>query len=303
MHLSRIGSVVALAAVLAALPACGSATGEPAASASSAMTRAPLAAAVQAKGPEKVFAESFAEVPLSADQRTQLEQLFADAQARHEPIRKARADATEALAAQVESGTVDRAALTPKFDAVAAAWATAQAGDRAAFEKAHALLAADQRAAFVTAFQAQLAAKHEGHEGRHMGMGGMKKWADDLQLTDDQRAKIKDAMRAEFASEHQGAVAGLAVAGQQGSPEVMREAMKEHHGDMKARMDRILEAFKSDHFVMDEVAPKEDPTSRGHEMGGRMLKMAEVAVPILTPDQRTLAAKLLREHATTEAAE
>ncbi len=283
-RLQAVLSVFALGSALALFSACGSAQNEPA---QSAVTRAPLAAAAQARGPGKIIAEAFADVPLRADQRTEIEQMFKDAEARHEPVRKARADVAIALAGQVETGALDRAALQPKVDAVATAWSGAQDNDRVALERLHALLDADQRVALMNAVEARFADKRGEHEHGER-MHGMKQWADDLQLTDDQRSKIKEGMKTQFAAHH----------GDEHEHEGPDAREQEgHRGEMKEHWDKFRAAFENEHFVIDDVMPKKDAQEHATKMTGHIIDMASIALPILTPEQRTLAAKKIREHA------
>ena len=144
--------------------------------------------------------------------------------------------------------------------------------DRQAFETLHGLLDANQRAAFADAMESK-AQPSAGKSGHSM----MKEWARDLNLTDDQRSQIKDAMRASSASH----------AGQRHHDE-----SAEPHAHGKA----LLEAFRGDRFVMDEVAPTRDAAHMVTRMSGHMIGMLETALPILTAEQRTLAAQKIRAH-------
>src|SRR5258708_2467354 len=65
--------------------------------------------------------EAIGKVSLRADQKPLVEQLGREAEMRHEPIRKARADLGGALADQVAAGKGDRAPLKPAPDALLAA--------------------------------------------------------------------------------------------------------------------------------------------------------------------------------------
>src|SRR5690349_6683132 len=110
--MNRMGTLVlgcALALGTASL-GCGAATEEPD-NAVAAGSKAPLSATLH--GPARVVAEALADVPLRADQRTEIENRAAAAEQRHAPASAARKDFVEALASSIESGRVDRAALTP----------------------------------------------------------------------------------------------------------------------------------------------------------------------------------------------
>jgi Spy/CpxP family protein refolding chaperone len=293
---SRLASVSLLAFALSAAACSGGNAADPnVQSAQSAMSTAPVTA--QTHGPIKMFSDALGAVPLRADQRTEIEKLAADAEARHQTVAAARKDLTEALAAQVQAGAIDRAALQPKIDASAAAWKSVEDADRIALERLHAILDSSQRAQFVAALKARGAEAHGEHKlgdhkpgehtGKHtwtrFGHDGMKQWAADLKLTDAQKDQLKQAFRA--AHEARGAKTD--------GGRDFRAEMKAHHDDAQ----KMWDAFKSDTFVMDQVARKKDPAAMADKMGDRMIEMAQVAVPILTPEQRTIAAQKIRAHA------
>jgi len=258
-------------ALVAPTLGCGGTAASAPAAADSSAARAPVAQ--NAHGPVKLIGEALADVPLTAAQRAEVETLAADAEARHASVEAARRDLMLAVAAQVEAGAIDRAALRPKVDAVAAAVAAAQPADRAAFERLHALLGPDQRTAFVDALEARV---HEHMAGRWREHP-MKGWAAELKLTDDQRARLKGLLEA-------GRGGGAAFAGGPWHEEM-------GHGA------KVLRAFRQDRFVMDEVAPAVDAARRASEMSDRFLGFAEQALPILTAEQRSIAARTIRERA------
>ncbi len=266
-------SLVALSLALAvpALGCGGTVQSEPPVTADTATTKAPVATG--AHGPVKLFGEALGDVPLTASQRSAIEQLAADAEARHAEARAARKDLMLALATQVQAGQIDRAALQPKIAALTAAMQKAQPGDRAAFEQLHAILGPQQRSEFVDAVKARLGA----HVGETKDKHSLKQWAEDLHLSDDQRAQIKSAMM-----------------------DRMKAAHAEGHRDWsqaKQHGEAVMEAFKQDRFVMDEVAPAHDVAQQVSRMTDRVLGLAEVAVPILTPEQRVIAAQKMSEKA------
>jgi Spy/CpxP family protein refolding chaperone len=290
--LTRSASRFVLPFTLAlAVPAfgCGAGTANAQASSAQAAARAPVAQ--NAHGPLKVIGDALGDVPLTADQRTHIEQLAADADARHGEARAARKDLTFTLAAQVQAGHIDRAALAPKLDALSAALQKAQPGDRTGFEQLHAILGADQRVAFVDALEA--------HIGEHMGaMRGqhpLKQWAEDLKLSGDQKKQIRAALKTHFEA--------AGGPGHEGSGSPGHEGGWGPHGhgggDGHERGAKILAAFKQDRFVMDEVLPPKDISKQVAHMSDRFLGVAEAVLPILTPDQRSVAAQKLRERAET----
>jgi Spy/CpxP family protein refolding chaperone len=274
--LSRSLTTLASFALVAATAALGcggtvSATAEPPATAETATTTAPVA--VNAHGAVKVFGTALSNVPLTSSQRAAIEQLATDAEARHAAARAARQDLLTTLATQVEAGSIDRNALQPKLAAITAAAQASQPADRAAFEQLHSILSPDQRAAFVDAVQAQAKQMH-GQMKEHMGLH---EWAKDINLTDDQKSQIKAAVMQK-----------LQAGGEQAKHEWKGA---KHHGEA------VMDAFKQDQFSLDQVAPAKDVGQMVGKMSDHLLSVAEVALPILTPAQRTQVAQKLRERA------
>jgi hypothetical protein len=133
--------------------------------------------------------------------------------------------------------------------------------------------------AFVDALEARfgerVAEKAEEHP--------LRRWADALNLSDQQREQIRTAMREHTHGEHpHGAKDGGFGKWQHSGP---------HLGA------KVLAAFKEDRFVLDEVAPAQDPAKQAHRAEARVVNLAEAALPVLTADQRAAAAKLIREKA------
>lgn len=271
--LKRSLLALSLALTVPALGCGGSVTSEPPQTADTATTKAPVA--VNAHGPVKLFGDALGVVPLTATQRTQIEQLATDAEARHGDARAARKDLMTALAAQVQAGQIDRPTLQPKIDALVAALQKAQPGDRAAFEQLHAILGPQQRTAFVDAVKARIGARMGEMRDKHP----MKQWAEDLQLSDDQRAQIKAAITDR-----------MHAAGAAGAPHEDWSQAK-HHGEA------VMTAFEQDRFVMDEVSPARDVQAQVAKMTGHVLGIVEAALPVLTPEQRVLAAQKMMERA------
>jgi Spy/CpxP family protein refolding chaperone len=244
-------------------------------------SRAPVAS--NATGPLKVVGEALGDVPLTSSQRTRVEQLAADTEARHGEVRSARKDLALALADEVQAGRIDRAALAPRIDALGAALRKVQPADRAAFEQLHAILGSDQRVAFVDALEAHMGER----ASAWFHKGPLKQWADDLKLTDDQKTQIRTALKGRMAGAH--------------------EHGEDHHGRPRLgdgggqheRGAKVLAAFKQDRFVIDEVMPAKDVTKEVAHMSDRFLGIAEAVLPILTAEQRSLAAKKVRDRADT----
>jgi len=271
-----------LAALAASSPLAGgctaTTTGEVSTASASAEPATVAPVAVAAHGHIKAIAEALSTVPLRADQRSEIEALATAAQARMDSTKGTRGALMSAFADQVEQGTIDRTALQPKIDAVTAAFAQSHAADNAAFERLHALLDPTQRTTFADAFEAKAQSRHHGpgpgaHEGHHGPGQELAAWATDLKLTDDQQDQIKAVLAAQLAA---------------------------HHGEWKGgghdRGKQMMTAFRSDHFVIAELGAAEPP--HADRMTEHMIGIAQSVLPLLTPEQRTLAAAKLRARAT-----
>jgi len=222
-------------------------------------------------GPVRLIGEALGDVPLRAEQRTEIEKLASDAETRHATIAAAHKDVVLALAAQVEAGRIDRAALQPKIDASVKAWEGVRPADRAAIERLHTILDADQRSELVDAIESRIHAKMEAHPWRER----MEEWSRDLKLTDDQKSRIGQALHAQFAGGGR-----------------LHEM---HEGAKKGK--HALEAFKQDRFVIDEVMPPADIAAHAAGATNHILGVADAVLPILTAEQRTIAAQKLRTRA------
>ncbi len=265
---------LALGASLSVLAACGSTTSAeaPAATAQSAASKAPIG--VGTHGPVKVVGEALGEVPLRPEQRSEIEKLAAASEARHASAKTAHRDLTLAIAAQVEKGSIDRASLKPQIDAATAAWESSRPADRAALEQLHAILDPQQRSVFILAIEAKMHPHAAGGTDEHPYRGHMEEWTTDLKLTDEQKTQIRAALMTAFGGEHHG----------------------EHH-EAKEHGRKALEAFKGENFSLDDVAPVADARAKVGDASDKFLKGVEVVLPILTPEQRAIAATKLRAHA------
>jgi Spy/CpxP family protein refolding chaperone len=252
----------------------------------SALTKAPIGASTH--GVVKLVGEALGDVGLRPEQRTELEKLASAAEARHVAMIDGRKELMNAVADQVEKGAIDRAALQPRIDRVVADMERSRPDDRAAMLKLHALLDGEQRNAFVDALESRMKARHHGgpgaHEGKHHGgpregFARMKQLADDLKLTEEQRTQIKDALK-----EAHGEGRDWRKMGGE-----LRERMHAGKG--------ALESFRTDKFdppqpSLDKKVDLREKVAQGE---ARMIGVAEKILPILTPEQRKIAADKLRE--------
>lgn len=272
MKLARnVALVLALAVVPAGLVACGGSVEQPQTTASAA-TKAPVGATTH--GFVKVVGDALGDVPLRAEQRSELEKLATEADARHAKLADGRKDLMASIADQVEKGTIDRAALQPKIDRVVADFDQVRPADNAALARMHQILDPEQRNAFVDALEKRMH-EHHGDKGAMKGFAHLKQLADDLKLTDDQRAQIRDVMMAAH-----------------------KEGGEQHdHHAWKGRMHegkKALESFRSDQFDPTALGPKGDLKEKAAAHTTKIVGVAEKVLPILTSEQRKIAADKLR---------
>jgi Spy/CpxP family protein refolding chaperone len=268
---------LALGAGSFAAVGCGGTVEEPQTQAS-AVTKAPIAP--QSHGVVKVFGDALGEVALRPEQRTALEKLAVTAEARHVAMADGKKDLMLSVADQIERGSIDRAALQPKIDRIVSDLEKARPEDGADLAKVHDILDPDQRNAFVdaleTKFKSQRAGKHQGEKSEASehagGMGGLRQLADDLKLTDDQKSQIKDALK--------GAHDGHAF-------RQMHERMS--HGK------EVFDSFRTEKFDVAAASPPADKVRANAAEGtSHIVSVAEKVLPILTPEQRKIAADKLR---------
>jgi Spy/CpxP family protein refolding chaperone len=293
MRAARLGLVLVGALTLSSLGTigCGSAGTEPQTQTQSSTTAtdstatiAPVAAS--SHGMVKFVGDALSQVALRPDQRVAIEKLATDAEARHQAALPLRANLANAIAAQVESGKIDEAALQPQIDALTANFEAQRPLDHAAFQKMHDLLDATQRQAFVDAVHANMQAK----KSEHKGMRGekMQEWATALNLTDAQKDQIKTSMQTEFAAHMK------ATALDPDAPNAGGGPGGGGHGGPGGR-GHILDNFVADNFSIDQAAPAPtDMKDHVAQMTTHGVHFVEVILPTLTADQRKLAADKIR---------
>ena len=282
--------VAALAVVPASVVACGGSVEAPQTAGTS---KAPVGS--NTHGFVKVAGEALGEVPLKNEQRTELEKIATEADQRHASMAEGRKELANAIADQIEKGTLDKAALQPKIDRVVADMEKVRPADQAAIARVHALLDADQRNTFVDALEKKLHEAREHHKGGHGGFGHMMKLADELKLTEAQRDQIKTVLM-EARKEHK-EDGGDHAGGEHRRGPHHRDGAKAHHFGGRGEHGKGphgLEAFRSDKFDATAAGPHGDVKEHAARGTTRMLGLAEKILPILTPEQRKIAADKLR---------
>ncbi len=304
--LAESSLLAALALGVGTLTAC-SHTDQPAQVGGTGATRSPLT--VQGEGPSRAVTEALGEVPLRPEQRQIAESLAKEAQTRHLAAREAGKKMAIAIAEQVEAGQIDRAKLAPIFAEVKVAFEKTRTDDLAALQKLHDTLDKDQRTAFIQSL-GQKAKEHHGMFGQEHApnMNGHAMFKD-LNLSDDQKTKIHEILKEEFHGGHGEWKGHHAAKGGEGGPPNEGHARGDGppHGDgpRHGGMHAAWKDFSDDGFKVADAAAR-GPFGKGDPAAAakpdRMLDMAEKILPILTPEQRKIAATKLRERANGPAA-
>lgn len=221
-----------------------------------------------AMGPHAWIAAALDKLDLRDDQRAALEQLRADVKTQSAPVIVAHQKVAEAVAVSIEAGGVlDRATIDPLVaDAVAAAVANRPVVEGAA-NRLYAILNLDQRQALVSALQASVHAHGFHHPA---GADRLAKISGELGLSSEQLATIRAR------------VAG----GSSGVPTEMVTAF--------AHMKRIADAFASDSFDAHALGVGDHAATVGPAMANLILTHLDAALPVLTAEQRTRLAQMIR---------
>jgi Spy/CpxP family protein refolding chaperone len=222
-------------------------------------------------GARKLFKRALHETQLRPEQKSEVDKLIAEAEKRHEPVKKAKREFMMALADQIDSGKIDRCKLAPQIKALADAMAEAHPGDRDAFEELHSILDPEQRVRFVDALKEQWESAKKAHSTEAI----VHKMSRELNLSDDQKSKLREVI---------------------GALKKIRDAEPAHQ-EHRARWARMLEAFKGEHFDLDEIAPMKDVAEMRTKRIEARLWAAEAVLPILNEEQRSLIAKKVRDKA------
>lgn len=261
-----------LVTILTAIPVisgCGAAADATGVDSSEAAGRSRQALELADAGPLRLVGDAFADVDLEASQRDEIVRLAEQAGARHADVRAEVAALAETVAAQVEAGAVDRAALAPRFAALDKHLDAVAPADREALQRAHDLLDAEQRAALADTLRTRAEEAKAGD-----GRARLRALADKLDLSEEQRGTIRGAVFSKLGE------------------------LRELRGESpREQGERLLAAFERDDFDVEQALPVE--ATRAHRTARReaMLDLAERLVPTLDAGQRKTAAALIRERA------
>jgi Spy/CpxP family protein refolding chaperone len=209
---------------------------------------------------EGLVEEALTKIQLREDQTNKLQQLGKEVHEHQAAVKDARNAFLHALGKGLAAGKIEPGALDHEIDNLADAIADAAPEMRIALEKLHDTLDAQQRTEFVNAFDEALRHRLRADRGT--------KWEDELGLSADQKARIKeilteDAPRMDF---------------------------------LIGRLERVMAAFDSDKFNLDEIAPMKNTRERARRLAEGLVKVTGKIADVLTPEQRQKVADKLGKH-------
>jgi Spy/CpxP family protein refolding chaperone len=228
-----------------------------------------------------LIAMSLKDLDLTADQRTAVEKIKTDLSAKLEPAKTASKDVAGLLADGVAAGKVDRVKTDAAIGKMTAQVQLQQDASLDALNQLHAALTPAQRTSLSDALVAHFAKWREaqGHDEQDDGKnrsGHLLGLVKDLGISRDQAQQIKASFKTL-----------LKASPQEAEPP-----------KVEAHLKGLADGFKKDTF--DARTLKTTP-SAGASMAKwgstRMARFLEAAAPILTADQRTKLAEMIRARA------
>jgi Spy/CpxP family protein refolding chaperone len=265
--------------------ACGSApasggptSGAPSSGAVSAATQ-PLEAPGHPGGVlARMLGASLAEIDLRAEQRTAIESIRTDLRAKMQPVRTVRKQLAGTLADGVAAGAIDHAKLDPQIEALARAMEASKPAIQESMNRLHASLDPQQRRHLVESMKAKASAWREGGPeggGRAHMRERFRKMADELGLSHEQRGQIRTRARDQMLGAD------------------MRKAREGHPGRAQ-HMRAVGEAFASERFDARTLDVGKNGSDLVRMLSNGVVRFVEVALPVLTPEQRARFAQMVR---------
>jgi Spy/CpxP family protein refolding chaperone len=214
-----------------------------------------------------------------------VDKIRADIQAKMQPAHDAEAALLTVVADGLAAGAIDQAKVDAAIAKITEVSTQMDDVTNDALNQLHAALSAPERQALALKIQAhyQLWEKANANEAAQPDQekegGHIHHLATVLALTPDQVQKIDAAFTASMAS-----------------------VFAAHKFDAKSaeeHLDKFTKGFVADQFDAKTLVTADKANSGVTSWGAmRMVKMYDAMLPVLTPDQRTKLAALLREHAT-----
>jgi Spy/CpxP family protein refolding chaperone len=222
---------------------------------------------------------SLKDLDLTAEQRTTVEKIRADLVAKMEPARAAGKDLANVLADGVAAGAVNRAKADASIDKLSAQVAKLHDAVADSLNQLHAALTAPQRADLVDKVQAHwerwkdALGQDEKDDPQHRS-GHLLSLVKSLNLTPEEAQKIKASFK-----------------------DLNKAKPQEHqHKEVVDHLKAFATAFKADKFDAKKLTTANAANVSLAKWGAtRRARFLEAAAPILTPDQRTKLAQIIRD--------
>jgi hypothetical protein len=225
----------------------------------------PGAAHSEANRIVQLLDEALSGIKLNQSQSSTLGKLSTDVDEADAKVDRARRGLLLAIAGQLESGRIERNALEPKIgDFVDASEAMAPVV-RHALDRLHDTLDAEQRRELAAGLERAI----EDRAARYESQSWLDAWSRDLELTEQQKRDVGDRL----------------------------EKLASSFDAQRGRIDRILAAFEDASFSAERFAEKGEARDLARKSADRIVSMADAIAQMLTPQQRYLAAKKIRENA------
>jgi Spy/CpxP family protein refolding chaperone len=225
-----------------------------------------------------LIAMSIRDLDLTADQKTAVEKVRSDLIEKMAPVRAADRELATILADGVAAGSVDKAKADKAVDKVVAQAQKVREATGDALSRLHAALTPAQRAELIDKLQAHFEKWKAAHgqdesEDKEHRSGHLLALVRDLSLTQDEAQKIKTAFRAQMKA---------------GKPQ------DHEHKEVRDHFKAFETAFKSDKFDPKGASSASADKHMARFSASRRAAFLEVAAPILTADQRTKLAQMIR---------
>jgi Spy/CpxP family protein refolding chaperone len=224
---------------------------------------------------------SIKDLDLSGDQQAAVEKIRAEIVSKMEPARAAGKDLGNTLADGVAAGKIDRAKVDLAINKIATQAQGLHEASLTGLNQLHAALTAQQRAKLVDNLQAhwerwkEAQGRDEADDQVHRS-GHLLVLVRQLGVTQEQAEKIKASFR-----------------------DKMKASPQDHaHKDVQDHLQAFATAFKSDTFDAKKLTGAKVANGQVARWGAtRMARFIEAATPVLTPEQRTKLAGILRDRA------
>ncbi len=233
-------------------------------------------------GVSMLIAMSIRDLDLTADQRTTVDKIRSDLMEKMAPVRAADRELGTVLADGVAAGNVDKAKADKAIDKVVAQAQKLRDGTADAIGRLHAALTPAQRGELVDKLKAHFDKWKAAHgqdesEDKEHRSGHLLALVRDLSLSQDEADKIKAAFKAQT--------------------KAAKQAPDHEHKDVQDHLKAFETAFKADKFDAKTVSSANADKHMARFGASRRATFLEAAAPILTPDQRTKLADMIRPKA------